>query len=123
MAIIVITVQAFLKERKSRPCPYTVYILFSLCHSERKALLQKLLCKPLPAPLNADNTLWSPVLAAWTNEGCSRAPNRPSHQSGVLGLEKGRKSSLISVMAAAQHIFRTQGETHSAAFEQVQYKK
>jgi hypothetical protein len=36
--------------------------------------------------------------------------------------KKAGKSSLISVMAV-QPIFRTQGETHSASFAHVQFKK
>jgi hypothetical protein len=79
--MIVITVQAFLKERKSSPCPERVYSSpLAIC--ERKALLQKLLCKPLPVPLYADNTLWSPISAAWTTEYTELQPLL----SGVLSV-------------------------------------
>ena len=66
MAIMIISVQAFLR-KGNLGLVQTKYTLL-LAISEWKVLIPKLVCKPLPAPLHADNTLWRPVLAAWTTE-------------------------------------------------------
>jgi hypothetical protein len=111
-AIMIISVQAFFKKRKSRSCLSAI--------GKRKALLQKLVCKPNCLPLSMQIILSG---TRYELHGPMRAAAAPliDHLINQVSWawKKAGKSSLISVMAAAQHIFRTQGETHSAAFAQV----